>query len=374
VTALENSRLFNGLSPTETARLKAVAQARSYPPGAVIFEEGEEGDGVYVIESGSVAIIALVSNGERRTLATLGAGEFFGEMAVLDNEPRSASAETREPTTAWFIARNDLLSLLDKSPKMAVQLVREFSLKMREFNRRYIEEVLQAERLALVGRFARSIVHDFKNPLNVIGLAADMVAIDGGGSPSKSTAAGRIRKQVDRLGNMINELLEFTRGGHSTRMVSAVPVRSYIRQLVEDLKAELAIKGVELVIEGQVPDVLLMMDPQRVTHLFHNLCHNAVEAMPDGGKILLRLKPVGHELVIELEDTGTGIAPEIAPRLFEAFATHGKANGTGLGLSICKRIVEDHRGWIRAMSIPGRGAIFVFALPLAATTPAAVGQ
>ena len=81
--------------------------------------------------------------------------------------------------------------------------------------------------------------------------------------------------------------------------------------------------------------------------------------------ILLRIVQQDNEVVTEIEDTGTGIAPEIADQLFEAFATHGKAHGTGLGLSICKRIIEDHRGWISARNEQGRGAIFSFGLPLA---------
>ena len=68
-------------------------------------------------------------------------------------------------------------------------------------------------------------------------------------------------------------------------------------------------------------------------------------------------------MVTEIEDSGRGIAPEIAGQLFEAFATHGKAHGTGLGLSICKRIIEDHQGWISARNQPGRGAVFSFGLP-----------
>jgi signal transduction histidine kinase len=85
--------------------------------------------------------------------------------------------------------------------------------------------------------------------------------------------------------------------------------------------------------------------------------------MPDGGTIKLRFAKTDRELVTEIEDTGRGIAPEIAPRLFEAFATYGKAQGTGLGLSICKKIVEDHSGRISSRSEPGRGAIFWFSLP-----------
>jgi len=98
--------------------------------------------------------------------------------------------------------------------------------------------------------------------------------------------------------------------------------------------------------------------------VFENLIHNATDAMTEGGKIKLRVLPKAAEVVTEIEDAGLGIAPEIADRLFEAFATYGKANGTGLGLSICKRIIDDHHGWISARNEPGRGAVFSFGLPL----------
>jgi signal transduction histidine kinase len=86
--------------------------------------------------------------------------------------------------------------------------------------------------------------------------------------------------------------------------------------------------------------------------------------MPDGGKIYLRFQQDAKEVVTEIEDTGPGIPPEIADKLFEAFATHGKKHGTGLGLSICKKIVEDHGGRIWARNEPNRGAVLAFALPL----------
>lgn len=86
--------------------------------------------------------------------------------------------------------------------------------------------------------------------------------------------------------------------------------------------------------------------------------------MKSGGVITIRAAARGGEVVTEVEDSGPGIAPEIAARLFEPFVTHGKQNGTGLGLSICKKIVESHGGKISARSEPGKGATFVFTLPL----------
>jgi signal transduction histidine kinase len=86
--------------------------------------------------------------------------------------------------------------------------------------------------------------------------------------------------------------------------------------------------------------------------------------MPKDGRIFLRLEARPTEIITEIQDTGPGIAPEIADKLFEAFTTFGKEHGTGLGLSICKKIIEDHQGRIWARNEPGRGAVFAFALPL----------
>jgi signal transduction histidine kinase len=93
--------------------------------------------------------------------------------------------------------------------------------------------------------------------------------------------------------------------------------------------------------------------------------------MSGGGTIHVRVEVRDGNLVTEMRDTGPGIAPEIASRLFEAFATYGKASGTGLGLSICKRIIEDHHGHIEARNAPEGGALFRFTLPVAAGTAAA---
>lgn len=365
MVALKQSKLFGGLLAEELQSLEQTAITKAFKAGQTIFREGDEGDGIYVIIEGAVQISAVVSQDERRPLSRLGPGDFFGEMAVLDAEPRSASAIVDEDTRVYFLPRLDLLKMLERSPKLAVSLVREFSLRMRDFNRQYIQEVLQAERLTLVGRFARSIVHDFKNPLNIVGISAEMAAMENATPAMRVNARDRIRRQVDRLSNMINELLEFTRGSQSSMVFAETDYADFIQRLVEELRPEVASRGVSIEFGTPPPDIWLLLDPKRLTHVLYNLVHNAVDAMmPDGGVITLHFGLTEKDLVTELHDTGRGIAPEIGSRLFEAFATYGKAQGTGLGLSICKRIIEDHSGRISARNAPNRGAIFSFALPL----------
>jgi signal transduction histidine kinase len=364
MTALKESKLFSSLNEAELEAVRRSCVGQSFAPGRVVFTEGDEGDGIYMVREGLVQISALVGQGqERKVLTRVRPGEFFGEMAVLDREPRSATATAETATSVYFIPREKLLGLLESCPSLAVSLVREFSLRMRDFNRHYIQEVLQAERLTLVGKFARSIVHDFKNPLNIIGLAAELVNMDIASPEMRAIGTERIRKQVDRLTNMINELLEFTRGPQNAVVLASYDYAEYVQGIVEELAPELRDKRVNLVFQNPPPAILVPMDQKRLMHVFTNLVHNAVDAMPAGGTIFFRFRTTPEEVVTEIEDTGQGVPDEILPRLFEAFATFGKAKGTGLGLSICKKIIEDHRGWIEARNEPGGGAVFSFALP-----------
>jgi signal transduction histidine kinase len=363
MAGLEESKLFGSLSAEELKLIRENSALREHPANYQLFQEGDVGDGIYVVAEGQVQISAVIGNGERRVLSRVRPGEFFGEMAVLDNEPRSATATTEQPTKVFFIPRETLLKMLEKSPRLAVSLVREFSLRMRDFNRQYIQEVLQAERLTLVGRFARSIVHDFKNPLNIIGLAAELATMEKVSPEMRKTATDRIRKQVDRLSNMISELLEFTRGSQGPVVLSASNYGAFVKKIVEELQPDVQDKRATLILRNEPPDIDLPFDDKRMQHVFANLVNNAVDASGPGGNIFISVNIQPKEVVTEIEDSGPGIAAEILPRLFEAFATFGKAKGSGLGLSICKRVIEDHRGWITARNEPGRGAIFTFALP-----------
>jgi signal transduction histidine kinase len=365
VALLEDSRLFIGLSEAELERLRAVTIEEVYVQGQQVFQEGDPGNGIYVVKSGEVQISALINEDERKTLSLLGEGDFFGEMAVLDNEPRSATVTALKDSVLYFIPRDELVEMLETSPKMVITLMRLFSLRLRDFNKHYIQEVLQSERLTVVGKFARSIVHDLKNPLNVIGLAAELAGSKNATLETRTAAKTRIRKQVDRLSQMINELLEFTRGVKRAVILSEVDYGAFARDVVEDISPEIEHKLCKIEFESEPPRVRILADPTRLLHVYHNLINNAVDAMqPKGGVITIRFRNEGELIVTELEDSGPGIDPEIAERLFEAFATFGKSKGTGLGLSICKKIINDHKGDLIARSEPGRGAIFEFSLPL----------
>jgi signal transduction histidine kinase len=358
VVTLEASKLFCQLSPSELSALRRVAREQKFSAGQEIFKESDRGDGVYVVREGVVEISGRVEGSGRLVFSRIGPGDILGEMAVIEDKPRSASAVAKEDVAVYFIPRAEMLALIEQSPALAVALLREVSSRLREFNHQYLREVLQAERLAIVGRFARSIVHDLKNPLNVIGLTAEMAALEGATPQMRQLASERICLQVERISDLISEILDFTQRPPAAFVLAPLDYGAF-----GELGAEVGLKSVTLELANPLPSVEVFIHPKRLRRVFDNLVHNATDAMPDGGKILLRFQVTHSEVVTEVEDSGRGIAPEIAGRLFEVFATHGKAHGSGLGLSICKRIIEDHHGWIAARNEPGRGAVFSFGLP-----------
>ncbi len=365
MAALESFELFRNMKPDELAALRQVAVERQFHAGQDIFREGERGDGVYIVKEGLVEISGMLNADTRRVFSQIKPGDMFGEMAVIEHRPRSACATAAADTTVYFVPRGELLYLIERSPGLALSLLQVISHRLREFNQHYLHEVVQAERLAVIGRFARSIVHDLKNPLNIIGLTAEMACAPNAAPETRATALGGIRKQIERISDLIGEILQFTQGSQTVVKRMPMDYSRFVLEVVEELRQETELKSARLELASAPPAVRLLMDPQRLRRVFFNLVANATDVMPDGGKIILRFSQNARELTTEIEDTGPGIAPEIADKLFQAFVTHGKEHGTGLGLSICKKIIEEHGGRIVARNAPGRGAIFAFTLPLA---------
>ncbi|MGP8234910.1 MAG: ATP-binding protein [Limisphaerales bacterium] len=366
MTPLESSKLFRNLAPVDFARVRRVAQERSFAPNEPVFKEGDPGDGIYVVKDGAVNLTKVVVGGEARRLSRAQEGDLFGEMAVLDDNPRSLGAWAEGNTTVYFIPRPELLKLLSRIPRLAVAIVRDTCQRIRDFNEKYVKEVLEAEKLSLVGRFASSIAHDLKNPLNIIGISADLACLPSSTEVSRQASQVRIRKQVDRISNMVNELLEFVQGSHTSFILARLDYSAFVLQLIEESQSEAALKSVTLELVNPPPSVPVRINPQRLARVFHNFIGNAADAMPDGGKVRLSFSlNGGNSLVTELHDTGRGIAPPMLDRLFQAFATHGKPSGTGLGLAICKRIIQDHHGAVFAHNAPEGGAVFGFTLPVA---------
>jgi signal transduction histidine kinase len=361
---LETVELFRALAPEELRALRAVTVERALAPDSVVFREGDVGDGMYVVKDGLVEISGNLNPQTHKVFSRLGPGELFGEMAVIEVRPRSATATARKPTSLYFIPRDEMLSLMQRSPGLAMVMLQMVSHRLREFNQQHLREVLEAERLALIGRFARAIVHDLKNPLNIIGLTTDAMCLPTASAEYRTKSQARIRKQIERINELITELLVFSHGPERSVVMARLDFAATMRRFLSELEPEVTARNCRLTLANEPPTVRVMLDTKRIMRVLFNLITNATEVMDDGGTVTIsfRLEPEG--VVTELADTGPGVAPAVADNLFDAFVTHGKEHGTGLGLSICKKIIEDHGGRIWARNAPKGGAVFAFSLPV----------
>ena len=363
MVSLKDSKLFQSLSADEIKSFSASVEERNFLPGDLIFKEGQAGDGLYIVREGCVEISGVLNQANQRVLSRAMAGDMFGEMAVLEDKPRSASATASGPVSTFFIHREEMQKLIHQFPALAVAILKEVSHRLREFNRQYLEETLQTERLSVIGRFSRSIVHDLKNPLNIIGLSAEVARMPSISPQTREASCARIIKQVERISDMIGEILDFTQGADVKFVLASIDYGEFVAELVTELQPEVALRSAELQVALPLPSVKLLINPKRLKRVFYNLLNNATDAMAEGGKITLRVRETPLEIITEIEDSGSGIPSQISLELFEAFVSYGKEHGTGLGLSICKRIVEDHGGWIQSRNGATGGAIFSFGLP-----------
>lgn len=155
VSALQRVPLFSGLPPDAIEQLAANLRRLSCARGQVVFHQGDPGTSLYIIERGLVKIGLVSPEGREVILALLGPGDFFGELALLDGEPRSADAVAREPTALLVLRRDDVLAFLERHPPAAAQLLKALSQRLRRTD----QLVQDAAFLDVPGRLARALLY-----------------------------------------------------------------------------------------------------------------------------------------------------------------------------------------------------------------------
>ncbi len=140
MVTLEESKLFGQISPKELGILKGLARGQCFSAGQELFKEGDPGDGLSFMREGLVEISMRVGQETRHVISQVGAGDILGEMAVLEDKPRSASATAQQATLVDFFPRAGLLRLVESSPALALAFLREVSRRLREFDGQYLRE------------------------------------------------------------------------------------------------------------------------------------------------------------------------------------------------------------------------------------------
>lgn len=224
--------------------------------------------------------------------------------------------------------------------------------------KRLEKEMLRREKKAAVGDLAAGVAHELRNPLSSIKGYATYFGSRFPEDSEDHEAARIMVQEVDRLNRVISDLIGVT------RPTDIHPAPTDMGRLVDDvlrlLSQDAGQRGVELAREG--PSVFAWIDPDRLRQAVLNVCLNAVEAMPDGGKVRVCLSSDENHVMLDVVDNGPGIPGELLSRIFDPYFTT-KSQGTGLGLVMTMNIVEAHGGSVQVSSGPGRGTTVHFSLP-----------
>jgi signal transduction histidine kinase len=225
-------------------------------------------------------------------------------------------------------------------------------------------ELRRAERLAAVGRISAQITHEVRNPLNAIGLNAELLAEElEGTAPAEARAlCAAITREVDRLNAVAEEYLRFARPPRQA------PGRQDLAEvasaLLDFLAPELAAARIEVRRDLAAGLPAIRGDEGQLRAVLLNLVRNAREAMAGGGTLTVVARRDGEAVEVEVRDTGGGIRPEDQARIFDPFYST-KERGTGLGLAFVQQVVQEHGGQIRCESPPGQGTRFTLRFPAA---------
>ena len=223
-------------------------------------------------------------------------------------------------------------------------------------------DLTSKERLAALGQLAGTIAHELGNPLNALSGHLQLLARRADlADPAKSQVAV-LQGEVGRMTQIIRRFLDQTRGfTPATETVELAPLVDEALDLTLGVEARQRIQ-----VERDVDGKAVRTDPGLVRHLLTNLMANAVDAMPNGGRLEVRARADGRDVELRVSDTGTGMPPEVKRHIFEAFfTTKPDGKGTGLGLAICKEIARALRGRIDVESEPGKGSAFTVRFPAA---------
>ena len=235
------------------------------------------------------------------------------------------------------------------------------------------ENIRRKDRLAAVGRVGAGLAHEIRNPLGAMRGAIQVLESTTPPDSMQSDLMGIILRESDRLNTIITNFLSYARPKAGN--YSETDVGESIRDTLTLLRHGPDVGDRhEFGVELPENPVIISADVTQLKQIFWNLARNAINAMPDGGRLKIRLERIPNKKVrIGFEDTGAGMSPEQVEQLFEPFS-NSTTGGTGLGLSIVYQIVRDHNGTISVRSAEGEGTVITVELPVENSGPVQAGR
>jgi signal transduction histidine kinase len=369
----------------EEIRLVAASCAEEErDPGDVIFVEGSTADRFYIVMEGRIEVWKNYYDPKPDLLAIHGSGRFFGEMALIDELPRSATVVAKEKSRLLYLYRDDFRRLIRERSSIALSVMTGISYMVRNSNEAYVDDLrkrnaelerayaqlksahserLRSERLSTLGKFSSLILHDIRNPLSILKGQLQLMQMRLGEPDKLERHVAASFAEVTRLERLASEFLDYSRG--EVRLDMAVTKPSELFAKVEEAIGErLADTDITLSLEPRY-DEPVILDSERVFRALLNVADNARKAMSrSGGALTLKSFRNRDKLILETADSGEGMSPEVLAHVFEPFYSASNKGGTGLGMLIVKNIVEAHGGTVRLGSKPGVGTRVLLSFPL----------
>jgi signal transduction histidine kinase len=375
-------QVFPGLSEKDLAELASVAKLRNYPPGTILCHEGRAEEVFYVIVSGRAEVSKQIQADMERVLHRPGPGEFFGEIALVQEGPRTASVRTIEPTTVLEIGREAFMSVLQRSASMAVRIMLQVTSRLRDADQRSIADLRRknvelaqayaelAAQQKLRSEFLTTVAHELRTPLTA-GTGYLQLVNSGAVPPAQASQfLETVSNNLDTVVHLVNNILFLQELELITPEFKPLAISEVVLKAVEEIAKRASEGGltVNTQIQQKLPQV--MGDAGGLSRAIGALLDNAVKFSPAGGEINIRIQANDGAVRIEIGDPGIGFPMEQLEDVCRPFTrveeTGGHLfGGVGLGIPIAKQVVESHGGHIEIESEVNKGSTFTVVLPVA---------
>ncbi|MFH0795157.1 MAG: GAF domain-containing protein [bacterium] len=229
------------------------------------------------------------------------------------------------------------------------------------------DQLRQSEKLSLLGILAAEVAHELRNPITVISMLLGSLKEElGDDSPSQKRDLTVITSKLERMETIVERMLDLARSREMK------PEAADVRELVDNtlvlLQHKFSTQNIEVVKRFSKKMPLMQLDRGQMEQVFLNLFLNALQAMPEGGRLSIagrvrNSRKSGRQVVVEIADTGQGIPKQMRERLFQPFFST-KREGTGLGLFVTQKLLANHHGELKVKSAPGKGTRFTLTLPV----------
>lgn len=374
-------RAFPGIKAGEVEELISNSKINSYPAGAILCRENAVEQTFYMILDGEVEVTKLINDSESHLMKTLGAGDFFGEMALIHNAPRAATVSARTPVVVLELNKEGFNRVLQNSSSVAMAMVREISSRLRQNDQMAIEDLqIRAAELAqayqklaeqdLTRReFLTNVAHELRTPLMAANGYLQILQKGILTGDNLNETIRTVSRNVEHIVALVNDILFLQEIELVLPDFQPVDMAKIANTVVDKYVKNAEARRVRLKVRGERSVPSVSGDPKSLERALTALVDNAIKFSPQGGDVEIDFNTRGQYLLVSVEDHGIGITPEVRANIFDRFYHLEKSGdelfgGIGIGLSITRQVIEQHQGRLDVESKPGKGSIFTLSIPL----------